>query len=296
MTHVLELSRVTRCYEAGIDVLVDVSLTLDPGEVVGLLGENGAGKTTLIQIALGMLTPQAGKVRLFGFDPQAFPVRVKRRLGYVSEDQVLPPYLTVEGVLEMHRALFPTWDRALEAQLAERFDIGGREKVGKLSKGQARRVAVLCAIAHRPELLLLDEPAGGLDPAARREFLETAVQFLAAEGSTILFSSHQMEDVERIASRVCLLHDRGVLIDRDLDELRETTVLASLPSASGADDLRGLTGCLASRVVGGELRGVFIEGAESVRGQIGGLSGAQHARITPISLEDLFIEIAEGRR
>ncbi|MEM8711558.1 MAG: ABC transporter ATP-binding protein [Planctomycetota bacterium] len=166
---VLELEGITRVYERGVRVLEDVSLGVRAGEVVGLLGANGAGKTTLIRIALGMLRPQAGTVRLFGQDPAEKPVETKRRIGYVSEDQTLPPYLRIRDVLAMHADLFADWDAQMATSLLERFELSPRSKIGKLSKGQARRVAVLCAIAHRPELLLLDEPAGGFDPAARRE-------------------------------------------------------------------------------------------------------------------------------
>ena len=295
---VLEISNVTRSYEEGRPVLQGVGLSLEAGEVVGLLGENGAGKTTLIKVALGMLKPQEGSVRLFGLDPGERPVEVKRRLGYVSEDQVLPPYLRVRDVLDIHRELFPTWDEGLSAELCERFSFSGKEKIGKLSKGQARRVAVTCAIAHRPELLLLDEPAGGFDPAARREFLETALQLLAEEGSAILFSSHHMGDVERIAGRVCLLHRGRTLIDRDLDELREETTLAVLPAGNGvaAVDLRGLETCLGARVVEDELRGLFAGREAAVRASLATLPGAHDPHFTSVSLEDLFVELVEGRR
>jgi ABC-2 type transport system ATP-binding protein len=171
-----------------------VSLAIEPGQVVGLLGKNGAGKTTLIRIAMGMLEAQEGSVRLFGMDPREEAVEVKRRVGYVSEDQILPPFLRVGEVIDLHRRLFPTWDEQMERRLCERFELPRSAKIKSLSKGQARQVALLCAVAHRPELLILDEPAGGLDPAARREFLETSIQLLNEAGSTILFSSHYMSD------------------------------------------------------------------------------------------------------
>ena len=187
-------------------------------------------------------------------------MKTKRRVGYVSDTQALPPYLRVADVFGMHAELFAgDWDAAMVKELVERFELSDKSKISKLSKGQARRVAVICAIAHRPDLLLLDEPAAGLDPAARREFLETALQFLSNEGSAILFSSHQMDDVERIASRVAVLDKGTKLIDEDLDGLRESTTLLTLPTAGtvGAADLRGLEGCLRARVVHDELHGLF---------------------------------------
>ena len=142
----------------------------------------------------------------FGLSPMTEPVAVKRRVGYVAEDQVLPPSARIAELLAFHRSLFPTWDDALERQLLDRFGLADRSrKIRVLSKGQARQVALVLAVCHRPELLILDEPAGGLDPAARREFLETSIQLLNQEGTSILFSSHHMGDVERLGGRVVLV-------------------------------------------------------------------------------------------
>jgi ABC-2 type transport system ATP-binding protein len=223
---------------------------------------------------------------------------IKRQVGFVSEEELLPGFLRVGDVLDLHRALFPTWDRALETRLGERFELSKRAKIAHLSKGQARQVAVLCAVAHRPALLLLDEPAGGLDPAARREFLEVAIDALVDGGSTILFSSHHMGDVERIAGRIVLLHRGRVLIDRPLDELREEVSLAVLTPGNGTtpERVRGVRGCLAARLHAGELRAVFARGAEDVRVALADELGAEDATCTRLDLEDLFVETVEGQR
>ena len=121
-------------------------IAIEPGQVVGLLGRNGAGKTTLLRLAMGMLEPQRGRVRVFGLDPRAQAVEVKRRVGYVSEEQILPPFLRVSQVIDLHRGLFPTWDAELAERLATRFDIRPRARIKALSKGQARQVALLCAL------------------------------------------------------------------------------------------------------------------------------------------------------
>lgn len=195
---VLEFEGIHRSYEGGEDVLAGVEFAVKEGEVVGLLGKNGAGKTTLIRIAMGMLEPQRGSARVFGLDPRERPLEVKRRVGYVSEDQILPPFLTVAEVVDIHRGLFPSWDDTMSGELASRFELPPRAHIKNLRKGQARQVALMCAVSHRPELLLLDEPAGGLDPAARREFLETSIRLLNEEGTTILFSSHYMQGIRSL--------------------------------------------------------------------------------------------------
>jgi ABC-2 type transport system ATP-binding protein len=294
---VLTFEGIHRAYEQGEDVLAGVSFSVRRGEVVGLLGRNGAGKTTLIRIAMGMLEPQRGAVRVFDLDPRTRPVEVKRRTGYVSEDQILPPFLTVAEVIDIHRGLFPTWDDSLGLDLLSRFAIPPRSRVRNLSKGQARQVALVCAVSHRPELLLLDEPAGGLDPAARREFLETSIRLLNEEGTTILFSSHYMQDVERVAERVVMLHDGRVLIDDALDALREAHTLAVIPLQSGAtlDQIRAVDGCLGARERFEALHAVFSLPPDEACGRLSSLLGIRGVDCRSIALEEMFIELAGGQ-
>jgi ABC-2 type transport system ATP-binding protein len=293
---VVEFNQVQQAYTRGVTVLEGVSFTLDGGEVVGLLGKNGAGKTTLIRIAMGLLETQGGSVRLFGLDPRRDALAIKERVGYVSEDQVLPDFLSVAEVIRFHRGLFPAWDEGLEQQLRSRFDLSPTAKIKHLSKGQARQVALLCAVSHRPEVLLLDEPAGGLDPAARREFLETAIQLLNESGSTILFSSHHMADVERMAGRVVMLHEGKALIDQDLDALREAFCLALIPGQNGtlADSVRQLAGCLNVRERADGLHAIFRLDSDRCRSMLGQELGIANARCTSVALEEMFVELAGG--
>jgi ABC-2 type transport system ATP-binding protein len=288
---------VHRAYQRGIDVLHGISFDVAPGQVVGLLGRNGAGKTTLLRIAMGMLEAQQGSVRLFGLDPREKPIEVKRRVGYVSEDQILPPFLKVREVIDLHRGLFPTWDDELANQLATRFQLVAREKIGRLSKGQARQVALLCAIAHRPELLILDEPAGGLDPAARREFLETSIQLLNEAGSTILFSSHYMTDVERMADRVVLIHEGHLLLDRDLDLLREDHCVALVPHGAGLTRgrLLALPGCLGVRERSDSMHAVFGLAPRDAETLLARELEVTGANCRSVGLEEMFIELVGGQ-
>ncbi len=294
---VLEFNEVHRAYKRGVDVLAGVDFSVAAGEVVGLLGRNGAGKTTLIRIAMGLIEAQAGTVRVFGFDPRQQPVEVKRRIGYVSEDQILPSFLRVAEVIALHRDLFPDWDEAMAADLVGRFELPLGERVGKLSKGQARQVALLCAVSHRPQLLILDEPAGGLDPAARREFLETSIRLLNEAGSAILFSSHYMTDVERMAGRVVLLHDGRALLDNELDELREAFSVALVPGGAGADRsrVRALPGCLGVRDRSDALHAVFRLGPREAGEVIEQRLGVRGSKCRSVGLEEMFIELVGGQ-
>ena len=298
MSAVLEFHDLARSFKAGEPVLDGVTFSLEAGEVVGLLGRNGAGKTTLIRIAMGMLFPHRGKVRVFGLSPAQHPVEVKRRVGFVAEDQVLPAGSSIADIIAIHRYLFPKWDQAMERQLLDRFGLSRDSKIGKISKGEARQVALLCAVCHRPELLVLDEPAGGLDPAARREFLETSIQLLNREGAALLFSSHHLSDVERIGGRVVLLADGKVKLDRSLDTLREDLCVAVVPGAAVRDaaTLEALPGCLRVRPVYGDWHAVFQGEPELLRMELREALGVMGIHCVSVPLEELFVELVGGNR
>ena len=295
---VLALTDIHRSFEPGVPVLDGVDLEVQAGEVVGLLGRNGAGKTTLIHIAMGMLRQQQGSVEVFGLDPHRRPVDVKRRVGFVSENQVLPSFLKVYEIIDLHRTLFPTWDEDMANEFVERHHIRLNVRVKTLSKGQARQVALLCALCHKPELLLLDEPAGGLDALARREFLESAIQALSDSGTTIVFSSHYLSDVERLAGRVVMLHDAKVLIDNTIDELHESFSIALVPHRpqGTSDALLALPECLGVRARTDAVHAVFRLDPDDACALITDKLGVTDAHCRTAGLEEMFIEIAGGER
>ncbi len=294
---VLEFQNIHRAFRRGVDVLKGISFSIEPGEVVGLVGRNGAGKTTLIRIAMGMIEAQQGTVRVFGLDPRKDALEVKRRIGYVSEDQILPEFLTVAEVIRLHRGLFPEWDDGMEREIRERFGLSPGTRIRALSRGQARQVALLCAVAHRPELLLLDEPAGGLDPAARREFLETSIRLLNEAGTAILFSSHYMSDVERMAGRIVMIEEGSLLIDSALDDIRERFSLGLIPRGDGSrrGELAALPSTLSVRERGDVLRAVFRLDPDECRLLLERQCGIKDAVCTAIGLEDMFVELVGGR-
>ncbi|MEP6836320.1 MAG: ABC transporter ATP-binding protein [Gemmatimonas sp.] len=295
---ILEFNDVARSYKKDKPVLDGVTFSMQAGEVVALLGRNAAGKTTLINLAMGMLFPHRGTVRVFGMSPTEEPVAVKKRIGYVSEDQVLPPTSRISEMIAFHRYLYKNWDVALEKELLQRFGLSRNDaKIKELSKGQARQVALLCAVCHRPELLVLDEPAGGLDPAARREFLETSIQLLNREGTAILFSSHNMGDVERLGGRAILLDGGKVRIDSELDALRENTCLAVIPqyAVTNLSDIRNLEGCLGARGGTNEWHAIFRGSPSEVQTRLQTKFNVS-AQCQRIPLEELFVELVGGDR
>ena len=200
--------------------LEDVSVYVPRGGVFGLVGENGAGKTTLIKHILGLLRPETGEVRVFGGDPVADPVGVLGRIGYLSEQPDLPGWMRVDELLRYTKAFYPRWDSAYAERLLAQFGLNPAQRLNTLSKGQTAKAGLLVAQAHRPELLLLDEPSSGLDPLVRRDILEAVIRTVADEGRTVFFSSHLLEEIERVSDQVGMLHEGRMVLCGALDEIK----------------------------------------------------------------------------
>ena len=218
---VIDVSGLTRRFGA-MTALDSVSLSLPRGAVYGLVGANGAGKTTLIKHVLGLLRAESGSVRVFGLDPVADPQGVLSRIGYLSEENDLPGWMRVGELIRYSRAFYPAWDNAYAEELRQSFALDAAAKVKELSRGQKARAGLLVALAHRPELLLLDEPSSGLDPVVRRDILEAIMRTIAHEGRTVLFSSHLLEEVERVADHVTMISHGGIALSAPLQAIRES--------------------------------------------------------------------------
>lgn len=216
---VIEIDQVSRRFGNKL-ALDQVSLRVERGKVFGLVGENGAGKTTLIKHMLGALKAESGVVRVFGSDPVKDPPGVLSRIGYLSENRDLPAWMRVEELLRYVQAFYPKWDAQYAEELRKGFALDPRARIKQLSRGELARAGLLVALAYRPELLLLDEPSSGLDPVVRRDILETIIRTVADEGRTVFFSSHLLDEVERVSDEVAMLHAGKVLWSGPLDEIK----------------------------------------------------------------------------
>jgi len=218
---VIDVLELTRRF-GPTTALASVSLSLPRGAVYGLVGANGAGKTTLIKHILGLLRAESGSVRVFGLDPVANPVAVLSRIGYLSEENDLPGWMRVDELIRYSRAFYPAWDDAYAEELRLAFALDPSSKIRTLSKGQKARAGLLVALAHRPELLVLDEPSSGLDPIVRRDILGAVIRTIADEGRTVLFSSHLLQEVEQVADHVTMIHKGKIALSAPLEAIRES--------------------------------------------------------------------------
>jgi ABC-2 type transport system ATP-binding protein len=292
--NVVEIRGLTRHFEKK-SALNNVTLNVPAGRVFGLVGENGAGKTTLIKHILGLLKAQRGSVRVCGFDPVADPVSVLSRIGYLSENRDLPTWMRVEELLRYTQAFYPNWDTAYAEELRREFDLDPAAKIKTLSRGESAKAGLLLALAFRPELLLLDEPSSGLDPKVRRDILEAIIRTVADEGRTVLFSTHLLDEVERVADDVAMMFDGQIVVEGALDTVKESHHRLVLHFDKAQDSPPALPGTLSISGSGYEWTVVCNGSRRITVAAAAGLGAKLVAEGTP-SLEEIFVARAAAGR
>lgn len=217
---IIEVKGLTRDF-GKTRALNRINLEIPKGTVYGLVGANGAGKTTLIKHVIGLLQARTGSVKVFGLDPVNHPVDVLSRIGYLSEINDLPEWMTVGEVIRFTSAFYKNWDEEYAESLRKTFELVVHKKVKQMSKGQRARLGLLVALAYKAEILVLDEPSSGLDPLVRRDILRAIIKTISEEGRTVLFSSHLLEEVERVADHIAII-EKGNIIENDtLENLKQ---------------------------------------------------------------------------
>jgi ABC-2 type transport system ATP-binding protein len=239
--NVITIDSLTRKFGSK-EVLGGVSLEVPKGCVFGLVGPNGAGKSTLIKHILGLLRAESGSVRVFGTDPVSDPVSVLARIGYLSEEPDLPGWMRVGELLRYTEAFYPNWDPGYAESLRIQFGLDLNARVKTLSKGQLAKAALLTAQAHRPDLLLLDEPSSGLDPIVRNDILAAIIRTVADEGRTVFFSSHLLDEIERVSDHVAMLYQGKLVLCGQLDSIKEQHRHFTLRSENGAQHMAHVAG------------------------------------------------------
>jgi ABC-2 type transport system ATP-binding protein len=285
-------TEVTKSYR-GVEALRGLTLSIPKGSVLGLLGRNGAGKSTAMRCLVGLQLPDQGSIEVLDRDPTSLSVADRQRIGYLSENGVPFPAARVERLIRLCAPLYPLWDRPLEQRMLQRFEIDPRRRLRELSLGQQRAVGLLLAICPQPDLLVLDEPAANLDVVVRREFLDAVLALMGEQQRSVIFSSHILSDVERVADRVAFL-DRGrLLLERSLDDLKEQTRRLRFIFAGSAPEVLPLPGVVALRRSGRELLATVIDYDAETTGQV---AAALHADVEDqrLGLEELFIDLVGG--
>jgi len=295
MTYAIETDRLTKDY--GPRRVVDgLSLRVPTGCVYGFLGRNGAGKSTTIKMLLGMVRPSFGRVRLLGHDLDALPPPVRGRIAYLAEGQPLYGWMTVAEASRFARAFHPgRWDGPRLDQILDHFELPARAKVRRLSNGQRASLALALAIAPDPDLLILDDPTLGLDTVARHDFLLSMIHLVQREGRTILFSSHILADVERVADRVGVLVGGALRVDCPTDRFKQAVGKVVLEFAGPPPAFPPCPGLVQAWEVGRRLELVFVDFGDEQRRAVESLAPLSWD-FAALSLEDAFVAYTRGPR
>ena len=242
LTKHIEMRGVGKAYR--FFSLQDISFELEPGQVMGFVGPNGAGKSTTIRLAMGLIAADVGEIRLLGCPMPEAQAFAKRDVGFVSADMRLIPGATLGWHMNLAASIYPSWDAGYAATLVRRFNLRTEQLARSLSHGEHIKAALLLALARRPRLLILDEPTTGLDPVARHELLTEFMDVLRDDSRSILFSSHNTVDVERISDRITFL-DRGrIVASSDKEEFLERwrRIEVQLPQGASLPELPHIVG------------------------------------------------------
>jgi len=284
---VIETKGLAKCFGKKV-ALKNVSIEVHRGRVFGLVGENGAGKTTLINHILGAYYAEEGSVLVFGLNPVLHPKEVLSRIGYLSETRDMPRWMRIEQFIRYMSAFYPSWDMEYAYRLLEQFELDPKRRIRALSRGELARTGLLVAMAHRPDLLLLDEPSSGLDPVARMDILSAVVRSVAEEGRTVLFSSHLLDEVERVADDVCMIHHGHVVLNGGLDQIKSQYHMFGIRPKNGDLQLNNIPGVIRVSKMGYRYQ-VMYEGSEDKGKEEIQKKGGDIIDITTPSLEDIFI-------
>jgi ABC-2 type transport system ATP-binding protein len=278
----VEMRAVRKSYR--FFTLDDLSLDLEPGQILGFVGPNGAGKSTTIRLALGLIAPDSGEIRVLGHDMPRAQAAAKRDIGFVSDTMRLLPHATLDWHMRFVASIYPGWDGTYAAALVKRFNLKPEQGVRSLSSGEHVKATLLLALARRPKLLILDEPTSGLDPVARHEIISEFMDVLRDDSRSILFSSHNTVDVERISDRITFI-DRGRIVDSDdketfVDQWRR--IHLQLPPGASVPEL--------PHVVGRSVDGQFVTlTINRYSEELLAPFGAHVREIQRMNLEEIFV-------
>jgi len=288
----IEAYDLSKTFPGGVVAVNGLDLQVAPGAVYGLIGRNAAGKTTTIRLLMGLLRADRGTARVLGRNLWLADPEHRARVAYVSQEQQIHDWMTLEELCHYCRHFYPKWDRQYARDLARRFDLPLDRQLGLLSGGQRRRAAIVLAFAGRPEVLLLDEPAAGLDPIARRELVDEIIDILSrGDGTTVLLSTHIISDLERVAEYVGIM-DRGHMVQSaPLDALQsQSKRVQVIFGEGGPPEGFAIPGAIRSHTAGPVVTAVVQMVSETQLDPVRSLPGVR-VNVFPLGLEEIFIEL-----
>lgn len=294
MTSVIRTHRLTKHY--GQKRVVDcLDLNIEQGQVYGFLGRNGAGKSTTIKMLMGMVRPDSGTAELLGENVATLNPKTRERIAYIAEGHPLYNWMTIEEAVKFTQAFYSKWNATLVEQILDHFELSRKQKLRRLSCGQRAQVSLALAIAPEPELLILDDPTLGLDTVVRRDFLESLIQIIQSKGRTILFSSHILGDVERVADRIGIMVGGVLRVDCPVDHFRASIKKLVLDFSGPAPEEVPCPGLVNCWNLGKQLELILVGYDDAQRAAVEALD-PKNIQVVDLNLEEAFIEYTRGKR
>ena len=291
----IQIDGVSKLYGQKIAV-DDLSLRIPRGTSFGFLGPNGAGKTTTIRILLGLIRPSSGRVRVCGLDPRRDRRTCRIQIGYVPEEHLAYRWMRIGELVRFCQAFYPTWNASVCKWWMVHFGLAPDQKVKTLSKGMLAKLSLLLALSHEPEVLVMDEPTSGLDPIVREEFLDGIIEMLCDGEQTVLFSSHILSDVRRLADRVGIMFGGRLLADRPTDELVASTKRIRAVLHDGSVPDRQPTGIVCQAVEDREWLLTVSDFSARTETELQDSPEIRGFEVTDLDLEDVFKDYVRGAR
>lgn len=293
--YAIETRKLTKMFDNRIAVNA-LDIQTSTGSVLGFVGVNGAGKTTTIRMLMGHLHPTSGQIKTLGKDPRKHDAELKGRVAYVSENMNLPGWITPERAVKMNANLYPQWDSSLAETLLDEFKLREAGSYSRLSRGQKRKICILLAICQNAELLIMDEPALGLDVAARHDFLKRILEVACGDKRTVFISSHLLSDLERIVDRIVLIDKGRLLLQGDLEDLKAGVQQLHFAVDISKEELQQHFQVLRyNHPAARETLAVVLDFDEQRLHQLCQQNpSAENPRVFGLNLEDIFVELVKN--
>jgi len=291
---VIQTTRLRKTFR-NLTAVDSLDLAVPRGSVYGFIGRNGAGKTTTIKMMLGLLTPTDGAATVLGLDSQRQSLDIRGRVGYVPERHDMYRWMTISELMWFIKPFYPTWDDAECQRLLKHFELDPSKRIKELSKGMVAKVGLTLALAHRPEILIIDEPTGGLDAIVRREFLESIIHLVDEGGRTVLISSHLLTDVERVADQVAVIEGGKLIAQEPLKSLKDRVRQMRLRFTTAVPERIELDGLLSAKRHNHEWVITVSNFQAQLPQALKQRLGADAVELVDLSLEDVFVELVGYR-
>ena len=294
LRNAIETNQLTKCY--GDEAVVRcLDLNIPVGSVYGFLGRNGAGKSTTIKMLMGLVQPTSGSYKLLGKTDTEITPESRTRIAYIAEGHPLYNWMTVKDAVRFAKQFYTKWNDRLVEQILEHFEVPQKKRLGRLSNGQRAQVSLAIAVAPDPELLILDDPTLGLDTVVRRDFLESLIQIIQRKDRTILFSTHILADVERVADRIGVMQKGVLRVDCSADHFRQCMRKIVVGFRDDAQSPPELPGVIYTRRWGTQWEMLVVDYNDEKQRRLESLDPVD-LEVAELNLEDAFIEYTRGSR